>query len=117
MAGKDTIIPVPIVTNGDMSGAITSKSVKIQGFDNIGFQLVYTGAPTGTFNFSISQDQISWVVLPDALFSPVGPIQAVGAPDDIFVELNQMTPAWVRMTYTFSSGTGTLNAQLTAKLI
>lgn len=117
MAGKDTIIPIPIIANGNMAANISSTIVKIQGFDNLGFQLVYTGSPTGTFNIGISQDQKNWTILPDALFSPAGPITAIGAGDDVFIDLNQMGAAYIQLYYTAGSGSGSLSALLTAKLI
>lgn len=117
MAGKDTITPIPVVTNGDMSGSFVGLPVKVQGFDNLGFQIVYTGVPVGEFVFDVSQNQVTWSRLPDELFAPVGPIMAMGVGDDIFVDLNQMGGAWVRLSYIRTSGTGTANAQFTAKLI
>ena len=117
MAGKDTVTPIPIVGIGNMASNIASTIIKIQGFDNLGIQLVYTGAPVGTFTFAVSQDQVNWAVLPDALFSPAGPITATGVPDDIFVDLNQMGAAWFQMYYTATSGSGTLSALMTEKLI
>ena len=118
MAGKDNITPIPIIANGDMSQAfLFSPSIRIQGFNNVAVALVYSGAPYGTFNFSVSQDQINWIVLPAALFQPEGPILAIGSPDQVGVQLSQMTWAYFQLSYINTSGTGTLNATLTAKLI
>lgn len=115
------IEPVKIITNGDMSSNITSKVVPIILQDNIAIQLVWTGTPTGAFNFQVSsnyeQDMFGnvlsagdWVTLP---LSPA--ITASGSADVALVDLNQLGAAYVRVQYAASSGTGVLNATLTAK--
>lgn len=109
-----------------MSANILSAVTSIAHLDNVGLQFNFTGAPVGTFNIQVSADYQedaqgnvqnagNWVTLvPPALSSvPV----AAGAPDSIYIDLNQLSSAWIRVQYAFTSGSGTLNAFLTAKMV
>lgn len=104
-----------------MSGNVTSAISNIQFLDNIGFQLHFTGTPTGTFSVEISANYAqdsqgvvtnvgNWVAL-NLSSSPA----ASGAAGDIYLDLNQLSAPWIRVKYTFASGTGTLNGWIAAK--
>lgn len=128
MAGnsKQVFKPFQVITNGDMSlSSITSIYTNIQGLDNIGYQIGFSGAPTGTFSVQISMDYEpgkapnskpvnagNWISLP---LSPA--IIASGSPDNAYIDLNQMSAPWIRLVYTKTSGSGTLNAYVVAKAI
>lgn len=126
MAAKTFIKPFNVLLNGDMSQAsLTSAITAIQLVDNIAYQMVWTGAPVGTFAFQVSQDYEpgkgpnsepanpgNWITLP---VTPA--IIASGSPDIAFVDLNQMGASYCRVVYTKTSGTGTLNIFVTAKAI
>lgn len=113
--------PVHIIIAGDMSGNLTSPAVEVKLQDNIGVQLHWTGTPTGTFSFQVSMDHKediegnivtagNWINL-----TVVPAIIAFGAPDDAYVDLNQLSAAYVRVVYTASGGTGALDAFVNAK--
>ena len=51
------------IVDGDMSGNLTSISSNILHMDRAGFQIVFTGAPTGTFSGQVSNDEVSWIEL------------------------------------------------------
>jgi len=104
-----------------MASSIASTIVEVKNQDNIGIQLHWTGAPVGDFYFQISSNYAqdiegnvtnpgNWVVLP---VSPA--IVASGTPDDAYVDLNQLSAMYVQVVYTAASGSGTLNAIITAK--
>lgn len=128
MAGnsKQVFKPYKVISNGDMSqSSLTSSYTNIQGLDNVGYQVVFTGAPTGTFSVQISMDYQpgtspnaepvnagNWVSLP---LSPA--IIASGSGDVAYIDLNQMSAPWIRLVYTRTSGSGTLNAFIVAKAI
>lgn len=108
-----------------MTSNITSLPTNIQGTDNCGYQVNFTGAPVGTFGIQISQDYQpgtspnsppanpgNWISLP---LNPA--ITASGSPDIAYIDLNQMSAPWIRLVYTAISGTGTLNAFVTSKAI
>ena len=103
------------------SATLTSSVVEIRNQDNVGIQLSWTGTPVGTFAVQISinhaQDASGnvtvagdWVTL---TLSPS--IAAAGTPDSAIIDLNQMSASYIRVVYTRTSGTGTLNAYITAK--
>lgn len=112
-----------IITSGNMAASITSAAQEIQYQDNIGIQLNWSGAPVGTFSVQISMDHKediegnivtagNWITLP---LSPA--ITASGTPDTAYIDLNQQSAPYVRVVYTRTSGTGTLNAFVTGKAI
>jgi hypothetical protein len=123
-ARKNVLASYPIVSNGDMSlTSITSKVTNIQFLDNIGVQLDFTGSPIGTFVVQVSADYATdylgnvtnaghWI----NVNLPQSPV-ASGSAGDIYIDLNQLSAPYLRVVYTKGSGTGTLNAVVTAKMI
>jgi len=126
MAAKTFIKPFKVLASGDMSQtSLTSEITSIQGVDNIAYQFVFTGTPTGTFTIEVSADYAPgtgpnsepansghWDTLP---ITPA--LVAVGADGSVFVDLNQMGAPYIRAVYTKTSGTGSLNIFITAKAI
>lgn len=117
------LIPVKLLTAQSMASSITSNPVEIKLQDNVGLQLDWTGAPVGTFSVQISithtQDLNgnvtnagTWVSLP---LSPA--ITASGSADSAYIDLNQMSAAYVRLIYTRTSGTGALTVTVTGKAV
>lgn len=115
------LFPDHIIVAGDMSASITGPAMEVRNQDNIGFQLNWTGAPVGTFQVQISSDHKqdangnitvagNWVTLP---LSPA--ITASGTPDTAYIDINQTSASYIRVNYTRVSGTGTLDAFITAK--
>lgn len=113
MDGK-TLLPISIVTNGNMSGNITSTVVPLQYEDNVGIQLVWTGSPVGTFAVQVSLDQINWIDLPSTAFNGTYPVPGTTS-SPAYLDMALMSAAYIRLSYTSTSGTGTLNALLVAK--
>ena len=124
MSGRKSKLPkYQIVTNGDMSQAqIISDVTNVELLDAIGIQLNWSGAPVGTFEIQISSDYEkdsqgnvinagNWIPLD---FSPAAET-VLGSP--IFVDIAITAAPWIRTVYTRTSGSGTLNAFITAKMI
>lgn len=120
---KNALLKFQSVTNGDMSGNITSAVTNIEYVDNIGLQFNFTGSPTGTFAVEVSIDYArdaqgnvtnagNWV--PITFSSP--PI-ASGAAGQVYIDMNQLSAPWIRSRYAATSGTGSLNAFITAKMV
>ncbi len=120
---KNTLDVYQNIKAGDMSGNITSPATNIQFLDNVGLQLNFTGSPTGTFAVQVSADHIqdsqgniqvagNWVSL-SLSPSPA----ATGSGNQIYIDLNQLSAPYVRVVYTFSSGTGTLNSFIVGKAV
>lgn len=110
------------IAAGDMSQAtITSSVTNIQFLDNIGIQLTFTGAPVGTFEVQVSADYAqddngnvtnagNWTSI---TLSPSP--AAAGSGSTIYIDMNQLSAPWIRVKYTKTSGTGTLNGYITGK--
>lgn len=121
---KNALLKFQSITNGDMSQpSITSAVSSIEFLDDIGIQFVFTGTPTGTFFVQVSADYAqdslgnvtnagNWIDIP---FSET-PI-AAGSASSVYCDIQQMSAPWIRATYNRTSGSGTLNAFLTAKMI
>lgn len=126
MSRKNNLQQFQTITNGNMSADILSPVTCIQFLDNVGIQLNFTGTPTGTFNIQVSADYNqdnngnvlnagNWVTLTPPALSSV-PV-AAGSPDTIFIDLNQLSAPYIRVQYAATSGTGSLNAFITAKML
>jgi hypothetical protein len=114
--------PVKILTDGDMSLASLTSSVfetKLQ--DNIGIQVNFTGTPTGAFAVQVSLDYEvatggrvlnpgTWNSLP---LSPA--VTASGSAGSAYIGINQLAAPYVRVVYTRTSGSGTLQIYGTGK--
>lgn len=100
-----------------MAASILSNPQRIQFQDNVGIELIWTGTPTGSFTVEISIDYDperhiagNWVNLP---LSPS--IGAVGTPDVAYIDLNQLSAPYIRVRFTRTAGTGTLDCYVAAK--
>ncbi len=123
---KNRLVKYQNITSGNMaSTTVTSEVTNVEGLDNIGIQLNWSGSsPIGTFAVQVSADYAqdylgnvtntgNWVAL---AISPA--VAATGtSPDTAFIALNQVPAPWIRVVYTRTSGTGTLQGYLTAKQI
>lgn len=126
MAAKSFLKPYKVVSAGDMSTAsITSPVTAIQTIDNIGYQLNWTGTPTGTFNIQVSMDYEPGKSPDDKPFNAgtwttvtlTVPVVASGSADNAYVDLDQLSAPYIRVVYTRTSGSGSLNAFVTGKAI
>ncbi len=123
MSGRKSRLPkYQIITAASMGADITSTVTNIQGLDNIGLQLVWTGSPVGDFKIQISIDYAqdnqgnvtnagNWN---DITFS-TAPATSAGSP--IYVDITGISSPWIRVFYDRTSGTGTLNAYIAAKML
>lgn len=123
MASRSNRLKYQSITNGDMSADITSAVSNIEFTDNVGIQFHFTGAPGGTFYVQISADYVQdaqgvvtnpghWV---DLILSPT-PV-AAGAPDEVYVDMTQLSAPWIRCRYARTSGTGVLQAWIVGKQV
>ncbi len=96
------------VVNGDMSGDIASSIVPIQTEVMVSFQAIYTGSPTGTLKIQVSNDQTNWE-------DYTGSSQSISAAGTFMWDIVNTSVSYIRLFYTFSSGTGVLNVNVFAK--
>lgn len=120
MARKNVLSSYHAIVNGDMSGTLTSPVTNVMFLDNIVIQLNATGSPVGqyTVEFSVDyqQDYLgnvvnagNWVV---CALTPTASITGAG---NVIIDFNQMPGAYIRLKWTPTSGTGTLNMYVAAK--
>ncbi len=114
--------PVTILSAKSLAADFSSTIVEIRNQDNVGIQLNWTTADAiGTFGVEISSDHLEdmegnvqvaghWVALP---LSPA--ITTAGINDDAYIDLNQMSAQYIRVTYTATSGTGSVTGIIVAK--
>lgn len=118
---SNSLLKTHLITAASMGASVTSAAFPCQFQDNIGIQLDWTGTPTGTFTVQTSVDHAQdaqgnisvaghWITLTLSTA-----ITAAGSADDAYIDLNQLSAPWVRVVYTRSSGTGTLDCFVAAK--
>lgn len=109
---KNTLLPISIVRSGDMSSNITSNSVNIQFQDFVSIEVIITGTATGSLAVQGSHDNTNWVSYPLSADNTI----TAGSPSSFLIENHQVLPSpYIRLTYTATSGSGTMNATLTAR--
>ena len=91
----------------------------------VGYTVAWTGTPTGTFSVEVSQDYVAPVGVQDeplnaGTWVPLTlsvPVLAAGTADTAFIDVDVTGAAYVRLVYTATSGSGTLNATIAGKVI
>lgn len=113
MGKKNALESFHLISGGSMTGTstITSSTQTILTYDNIGLQFEWTGTPTGTFSINCSIDDVTFIPLS---FSP--PLTSPsGSSGNFLVSLNQVPYPYIQVTYTNSSGSGTLDVFISQK--
>lgn len=121
---KNTLLNFKIISAGAMVGDLVSAVTSIQFLDNVGIQAnIISGTPTGVLQVQVSADYAQtteggvtnaghWVSL-----TPAQQSITAGAPAQTYFELTGLSAPWVRLIYTHTSGTGSLDAFITAKML
>lgn len=123
MSSRPLAGPYPVITNGDMSGNIISKVSIVNNLSMIGYDVSWTGtAPVGTMSVQVSNTYTqnadgttrntgNWTTL-----TLSGPAPVTGSSGNGFVDVDATGAYAIRLVYTRTSGTGTMNAVLAAKV-
>ena len=123
MSSRPQFNPYPVVTNGDMSASIVSKVTVVQKLSQISYSVSWTGSsPVGSVTVQVSNDYQqnqdgtvkvagTWNTLP---LSAAGAV--TGSSGNGFIDIDQMGGYALRLVYTPVSGTGLLNAVVSAKV-
>lgn len=119
---KSNLLKFQVIDAGDLSDDVTSAVTNIQFLDNIGYQAnLLTGTPDGTLSVEISADYAqdnngnvthagNWITLTSQAIT-------AGQPSNVYFDLNQLSAPWIRLFFESSSGTGTMDAFITAKMV
>lgn len=105
-----------IVTAGDMSAAsILSPAQDMRYIPTGSIQALWTGAPVGTLILQTSADLTADPTLVANWSDFSGSSIAVNGPGDVMFNLANAGYKWIRLKYTKTSGSGTLNANISNK--
>lgn len=124
MSSRPLLQPMPVITNGDMSTAtITSLVTIISNCSMVSYALSWSGtSPVGTISVEVSNDYSqngqgavsnagTWTPLTLSAGTSVSGNTGTG-----FIDIVQSSAYAIRLKYTKTSGTGTLQATLKAKV-
>ena len=94
-----------LVVNGNMSANIVSVAIPLQQAFMCGIQAVYTGAPVGSLFLTVSNDGITY-----SKYNSSDNPQAITAAGNYYWIIPATPFNFLKLNYTVTSGTGTLNA-------
>lgn len=115
--------PYPVILNGDMAGNITSAVTIIQKLSMISYDVSWIGStPIGVMSVQVSNSYSqnadgtvrnagNWTTLTLSTSAPVS-----GATGNGFIDIDATGAYAIRLVYTRTSGTGTMNAIIDAKV-
>lgn len=113
---------IPIAAAISLAGNAHSIGVYVRDFNNLSIQSVWIGTPTGTVQVQVSDDIVPLGTGSDPAANVVnwsnytGQSAALaGSPSSTLFQLFNAGYAWVRLNYTATSGTGSMNAILVEK--
>lgn len=129
MAFRPEIRPLPVITNGNMSGNITSLPTIVQKISMLSFGYSWAGtSPVGAISIQVSNDYSidatgktsnagTWNTITfTSSGSSVTSVPVSGNTGNGFIDIFQTGTYAIRTVYTFTSGTGTLQAILNGKV-
>lgn len=113
MSRKSVIRGHKVITDGDMSGSLTSEITNVTNLDNVGYIVEWSGSsPSGQIEVEIQSGPSGWAPLDFG-----STISVSGNTGSIILNINQIPFENIRLKYTASSGTGTLNVTLSSKVV
>ncbi len=129
MASRPQIRKFPLIVNGNMASSITSPATIISDLSMIGYSFSWTGSsPVGTASVQCSNDYAinangsvanagTWTTMTlDYNGSLVTSIPISGSTGTAFIDIDAMSAYALQVVYTASSGTGTLQVIVNAKV-
>lgn len=108
---EENVYNMLIVTNASMTTDVVSPMLDMSRIESIVFYAKWTGTPTGTIKLQVSLTELDadFVDLPDSS-------QAIaGAAGKFMWNVADTNFDQIRLVYTATSSTGTLNVQVNAK--
>ena len=123
MSSRPQIAPFPVILNGAMSGSITSTVTVIQKLSLISYSISWSGStPVGTMSVEVSNDYEqnsdgsvrvagTWNTLPLDAATAVS-----GNTGNGFIDIDLQGGYALRLVYTRTSGTATMQAVMSAKV-
>jgi len=122
MSSRPIFSPYKVITSGDMTFTVTSDVTIIQNLSQVGYDISWVGTPTGAFSVQISntysQNSDGTVKNPGnwtSLTLSTTPT-ASGSPGNGYIDIDAISAYAIRLVYTPSSGSGTLQATICGKV-
>ena len=119
MGRKNVIVPYKIIDDGDMSGSLTSVITDVQFQDNVGIIVSWSGTtPVGTLTVEVAnqvKDDPDSLIWDELDFGAT--ISVSGNTGQHSLNIQSLPYTKIRLKYNRASGTGTLNAILTSKVV
>ena len=119
---KAVLMEKQLLAAQSLAGSFTSTPSQVIESDVAGIQVNYSGSPVGSIEVQISADynpQLqtgNWVSLPFTIAGVTGTTVAIpGNASPVYFDIYGCSMPWVRIKYTASSGTGSMDAFLTYK--
>lgn len=97
-----------MLTNGDMASSVNSENAQVSLVTGFSIQSVFSGAPVGNLKLQVSNDGTNFYDYP-------GSSANISSAGTIIWNVGDVYFQWVKVVYTRTSGTGTLNITLTYK--
>lgn len=123
MSSRPQFSPYPVIINGDMSGNITSAVTVVQKLSMISYDISWTGTtPVGTLAVQVSN---TYSQNADGTVKNAGNWQDLtlsttpsvsGNTGNGFIDIDETAAYAIRLVYRRTSGVGTLNATVNAKV-
>ena len=123
MSSRPMLTPFSVITNGDMSANIISAVTIVQNLSMISYDVSWTGtAPVGVMSVQVSNTYTqnadgtvrnagNWTTL-----TLSAPTNVSGATGNGFIDVDATGAFAMRLVYTWTSGTATMNATISAKV-
>lgn len=123
MSSRPQFNPYSVITNGSMAGSITSAVTIVQKLSMISYDISWVGtAPVGVMSVQVSntysqnadgtvRNAGNWTTL-----TLSDPPTVSGATGNGFIDVDATGAFAMRLVYTRTSGTGTMNATISAKV-
>ncbi len=111
---KNVLIPYRIVNAASAAATVTSGSTSIRFLDNVGVSVQWSGgsSPVGVYTVEASVDGLIWKTLADDAATTAS---VSGASGSYLLKFSNCAFDRLRVVYTRTSGSGTLDAYIMGK--
>lgn len=113
MSRKNVAQKFNVITNGDMSGSLTSVISDCEQLDRIAYTGQWAGTGvSGSITVYKSDDKVLWSELPLN-----AALTLSGTSGDFVLECTEVNFKYIKLVYTFAGGTGVLNVHYHANTV
>lgn len=109
MPTKNVLYPYPILTDQTLVNSFTSAATNVQFLDRVSYSVTWTTDAVGSLIVQGSGDGVTFADL------TMNPLTLNNADDSGVIDIQTSGLHSVRLSYTRTSGTGTMNAKVSAK--